>query len=56
MLVKDQIVGGDEGRAAAVEDGCPAAVRSTSIPPPLRLRDSEIIGDQGSAPDATRRA
>ena len=46
-LVKDQIVGGDEGRAAAVEDGCPGGRRFDIDPSPLGLRNCKVIGRPG---------
>ncbi|WP_179298190.1 hypothetical protein [Mesorhizobium carmichaelinearum] len=43
-LVKDQIVGGDEGRTAAIEDGCPSGRRFDINPPSAGLGDSKVIG------------
>ena len=46
-LVKDQIIGGDEGRAGSVEDGCPGRRRFDIDPSPLGLRDCKVIGRPG---------
>ena len=43
-LVKDQIVSGYEGRAAAVEDRCSSGRRFDINPPPLGLGDGKVIG------------
>ena len=47
ILVKNQIVGGDESRAAAIEDGCAGGSPFDINPPPLGLGDSKVIGRPG---------
>jgi hypothetical protein len=44
ILVKDQIIGGDKGRAAAIEDSCPDRGRLDVNPSPLGLGDDKVIG------------
>jgi hypothetical protein len=43
ILVKDKIVGGDEGRATAVEDRRPCRRRLNVDPSPLGLSDGKVI-------------
>ena len=47
ILMKDQIVGGDEGRAAAVEHGRAHGRRFDVDPAPLGLGDCKVIGRPG---------
>ena len=47
ILMKDQIVSGDEGRPAAVEDSCAGGGWLDIDPPPLGLCDRKVIRRPG---------